>query len=162
MRVFGEIDIKIDDKGRINVPQRFSMLFGEGGFLTRAFNGHSLVFFPMQTWMAFQDRMQSSTARLSDLDAAQYFKAELAADDLQRFLSCGTQVPQLDGQNRLAIPPNLRRRAKLDGDVTLLALGDRLEIWDTATWLAYDAERLTPTAIGQAMSELGAPRPPAA
>jgi MraZ protein len=161
MRVYGEIEARIDDKGRINVPQRFLLLFGEGGFLTRAFNGHSLVFFPMQSWLAFQDRMQASSARLSDQDAAQYFKAELAIDDLQRFLSCGAQV-LVDGQNRLTVPPNLRRRAKLEGDITLLAVGDRLEIWDTDTWLAYDAERLTPAAIGHAMSELGAARPPLA
>ncbi|HEY3377528.1 MAG TPA: hypothetical protein VGL77_08540 [Armatimonadota bacterium] len=141
VRVYGESSHQLDEKGRINIPRKFQVLFLQGGFLTRAFNGQSLVFWAQDAWAAVQER-------LGNIEFT-----EVAADDVARYLSCGTEV-QLDGQGRLSIPPNLRRRTKLDKDVTLLAMGDKIEIWDTQTWLDYDAERLTPSAMGQALSDL--------
>ncbi|MHB9025635.1 MAG: division/cell wall cluster transcriptional repressor MraZ [Armatimonadota bacterium] len=139
--VRGESTHQIDDKGRINIPRKCQVLFHHGGFLTRAFNGHSLVFWAQEAWDVVQEI-------LAGIDFT-----EVAADDVARYLSCGTEV-QLDGQGRLSIPPNLRRRAKLEKDVTLLAMGDKIEIWDTQTWLDYDAERLTPSAMETALGEL--------
>lgn len=146
MRVHGEFDHQIDDKGRINIPRKLQPLFEHGGFLTRAFNGQSLVFYSHEAWEEVQDRLASIEF------------TELAADDVARYLSCGTDV-KLDGQGRLSVPPNLRRRAKLDRDVTLIGLGNKIEIWDTQIWYAYDEERLTPDTMGKALSELS-PRKP--
>ncbi|MHB9131285.1 MAG: division/cell wall cluster transcriptional repressor MraZ [Armatimonadota bacterium] len=151
--LYGESDHQIDEKGRIFIPRRFHAEFEHGGFLTRAFNGFSLVCFPHAEWEGFQQRLTAIKSRLAEQDAAQYLKAELASDDLTRFLSCGVPIT-LDGQGRLAIPPNLRRRAGLEKDVTLIGMGDRFEIWDTQNWLAYDEAHLKPTAMGQALSEL--------
>lgn len=145
MRVYGESDHQLDDKGRINIPRRFQGLFEHGGFLTRAFNGLSLVFYAYDAWEEVQQR----------LGAIEF--TELAADDVARYLSCGTDV-SLDGQGRLSIPPNLRRRAKLEKDVTLIGMGNKIEIWDTQTWAAYDAERLTPATMGQALTAISPKR----
>jgi len=141
MRVYGESDHQIDDKGRINIPRKFQPLFEHGGFLTRAFNGRSLVFWSFEAWDEVQQRL--GTIEFT----------ELAADDVARYLSCGTEV-RLDGQGRMSIPPNLRRRAKLDKDVTLLAMGNKLEVWDSQTWQEYDEQRLTPVAMGQALNDI--------
>jgi len=142
MRVYGESDHQIDDKGRINIPKRFQGLFEHGGFLTRAFNGRSLVFYSYDAWEEVQQRLAS-------IDFTQQ-----AADDIARYLSCGTEA-RLDGQGRLSIPPNLRRRGSLVKDVTLIGMGDKVEVWDTDTWYAYDEANLTPQAMGNALHEIG-------
>ncbi len=141
MGVYGESEHQIDDNGRINIPRRFQALFEHGGFLTRALNSLSLVYYTHAAWQEIQDR----------LNAVDF--SEQAADDVARYFSIGTEV-RLDGQGRLTIPPNLRRRANLDKDLTLLAIGNRLEIWNSAAWQAYDNERLTPGNLGQALSAL--------
>lgn len=142
--VFGESENQLDDKGRINIPRKMQSLFINGGFLTRAFNGHSLVFYTNDAWRAIQQRL------------AQHAFTEIAADDVARYLSCGTEV-QIDGQGRLSVPPTLRRRAHLEKDVTLLAMGDKIEIWDTQTWYQYDETHLTPEQLGQALKEITTP-----
>jgi MraZ protein len=142
MLVFGESEHQLDDKGRINIPRKFQPMFEQGGFLTRGFTGMSLVFWSHDAWEDVKRRLG-----VTDFTA-------LAVDDIGRYISCGTEV-SLDGQGRLMVPPNLRRRANLEKEVTLLAIGNKLEIWDTATWRAYD-DGLTPAAMGQALQQIKA------
>lgn len=146
MRVYGESDHQIDDKGRINIPRKFQPLFEHGGFLTRAFNGKSLTFYSYDAWEEVQQFLSTLTF------------TDQSGDHIARYLSCGTEV-RLDGQGRLSIPPTLRRRANLDKDATLLAMGDKIEIWDSQTWFAYDQEFLTPDTMGIALEKMNAPRP---
>lgn len=142
MRVYGESEHQLDDKGRVNIPRKFQSLFERGGFLTRAFNGQSLVFFSFEAWEEVQKILSSITF------------TEQSGDDVARYLSCGTEI-KLDGQGRLSIPPTLRRRAGLEKDLTLIAMGDKVEIWNTQTWAAYDQENLTPGTMGKALEKIG-------
>ncbi|HEX2948230.1 MAG TPA: hypothetical protein VHV83_01445 [Armatimonadota bacterium] len=143
MRVYGESDHQLDDKGRINIPRKFQQLFEHGGFLTRAFNGKSLVFYSFEAWEEIQQYLSTLTF------------TEQSGDNVARYLSCGTEV-RLDGQGRLSISPTLRRRASLEKDITLLAMGDKIEIWDTNTWLEYDQQNLTPETMGIALEKISA------
>lgn len=143
MRVYGESDHQLDDKGRINIPRKFQPLFAQAGFLTRAFNGASLVFYSCEAWEGIQQLLAS----------LQF--TEQSGDNVARFLSCGTEVT-LDGQGRLSIPPTLRRRANLDKEVTLIAIGDKMEIWDSQTWLEFDQQHLTPATMGVALERISA------
>jgi MraZ protein len=145
IRVYGESDHQIDDKGRINIPRKFQPLFEHSGFLTRAFNGKSLIFYSDEAWSEIQQF----------LDTLGF--SEQSGVDIARFLSCGTEV-SLDGQGRLSIPPTLRRRANLEKDITLIAFGNQMEIWDSQTWMKFDEEHLTPEAMGSALENINAQR----
>lgn len=149
MRVYGESDHQLDDKGRVNIPRKFQPLFERGGFLTRAFNGKSLVFYSYEAWENVQQFLSGITF------------TQQSGDNVARYLSCGTEI-RLDGQGRLSIPPTLRRRASLDKDVTLLAMGDKIEIWDSQTWFDYDQQNLTPDTMGIALQQISAQQAAAA
>jgi MraZ protein len=41
----------------------------------------------------------------------------------------------------VTIPANLRAYAGLDRDLTVIGVGDRVEIWDTAVWESYLTEQ---------------------
>lgn len=138
---FGEFEVQIDAGGRINIPRKLHSLFEHGGFLTRAFNGQSLVFWTYEAWLSVERRLETLEF------------TEMAGDDVVRYLSCGSEV-SIDKQGRLAVPASLRQRAKLKSDVTLLAMGSKVEIWDSATWHTYDEERLTPTNLGEALAAI--------
>jgi len=43
----------------------------------------------------------------------------------------------LDGQGRMVIPAKLRAYAELGTEVTVAGVRDHFEIWDRATWQAY-------------------------
>jgi len=148
----GESRHQLDDKYRLNMPRRFLSLFEHGGFLTRAYNNRSLVLYPIKVWFELQERLQGIKNKLIEQDPANFVKAELAADGITRFLNCGMDVA-LDGQGRLALPQSLRDRAKISHDVTLIGMTDRVEIWDTEIWEAYN-EQIDPAAMGEELSKL--------
>jgi MraZ protein len=156
LEVFGEVQNQLDDKGRVTMSRRFQPLFCTGGILTRAFNGKSLVFYPTSIWNAFQQRLKDIKTRIIDQDPAFFLKAELATGNMNRFMSCGVNLPGLDGQNRLTIPPTLRHWAKLDKEVSLIGMGDTIEIWDTDTWHAFNEEQMTVEALERSLSALSA------
>ena len=140
-RIYGESEHQLDEKGRINVPKRFQPLFDGGGFLTRSFDESCLLFWGQDAWGDFQEKM--SLMRFTDE----------SADVVERWVSCGSEVT-LDGQGRLSVPPLLRRYAGLSAEVTLVARGNKLEVWDTGRWAAYQAEKLSPDNIRAALRQL--------
>ena len=140
-RIYGESEHQLDEKGRVNVPKRFQPLFSGGGFLTRSFDASCLLYWGQEAWEDFQEKM-----------AGMRFTDE-SADLVERWVSCGSEVT-LDGQGRLSVPPLLRRYAGLIGEVTLVARGNKLEVWDTNRWAAYQAEQMNPDNIRTALRQL--------
>ena len=56
------------------------------------------------------------------------------ARSLKRFPLGSAAICELDKQGRILLPQVLRDRAGLDTDITLLGVGDHIEIWDTSTY----------------------------
>ncbi|MCY4455828.1 MAG: division/cell wall cluster transcriptional repressor MraZ, partial [Chloroflexi bacterium] len=49
------------------------------------------------------------------------------------------QHVDLDRQGRILVPQEMREQAGLDGRVSLVGLGDYIEIWDPERWAAERA-----------------------
>ncbi len=141
MQIFGESEHQLDDKGRVSVPRRFLSFFNEGGFLTRSFDGECLVYWSKEAWEAFLERMNSIPS------------TDESADIVYRWLSSGSEVLP-DAQGRLTVPPILRRYADLSSGVTLVARGDKMEMWDTGRWLQYNNEKLTTDKVRSALKQM--------
>ena len=138
MQIFGESEHQLDDKGRVSVPRRFLSFFNEGGFLTRSFDGECLVYYSKEAWEAILVRIKTIPS------------TDESADVLYRWLSSGTEVMP-DAQGRLTIPPVLRRYANLTSGISLVARGDKMELWDTEIWQQYLAEKLTTDKVRSAL-----------
>lgn len=140
VEVFGEVQNTLDSKGRVSIPSRFAVLFLEGGWLTRSFNGHSLVFYPQSVWNKFLDRIKELKAHVDEMDPTALVSADRAIGKLVRFVSCGVRIAGLDNQNRITIPAPVRAWAKieLEQELTMIGMGDTLELWSTADWRAYN------------------------
>jgi len=123
----GSYPAKIDDKGRLKIPNAFRAVVedqhGAGLYLT-TLSGDSVRIYPMSEWLAVEQRIQrmpsAHPARLKFLDRVNYYG----------------QVGEFDVQGRVLIPGRLRDAAGMTGDVDVLGQMSYLEVWNHDRLLA--------------------------
>lgn len=117
----GNAPARIDDKGRLKVPNAFRALleskYGRDLFLT-SLSGESVRIYPMPVWLETEEKLgkmpSSHPARLRFLDRVNYYG----------------QAGDLDAQGRVIMPPRLRESATMSGDVDVLGQYNYLEVWN--------------------------------
>ena len=117
----GNAPARIDDKGRLKVPNAFRSLleskYGRDLFLT-SLTGEYVRIYPMPVWLETEEKLgrmpSSHPARLRFLDRISYFG----------------QAGELDAQGRGIIPARLRESATMSGDVDVLGLYNCLDVWN--------------------------------
>lgn len=117
----GNAPARIDDKGRLKVPNAFRSLleskYGRDLFIT-SLTGEYVRIYPMPVWLETEEKLgrmpSSHPARLRYLDRISYFG----------------QAGELDAQGRVGIPIRLRESATMSGDVDVLGLYNYLDVWN--------------------------------
>jgi MraZ protein len=117
----GHEQARIDDKGRLKVPNVFRSFleskYGRELFLT-SLTGDYVRLYPMPVWLAIEEKLgkmpSTHPSRLRFLDRVNFFG----------------QVAELDTQGRVLIPARLRETAAIAGDVDVLGQYDYLETWN--------------------------------
>ena len=104
----GTYEPKLDDKGRVILPARFREDMEGGIVLTRG-QEHCIYAFPAQEF-------EQMTVELR--------RAPLSSK-------------QADKQGRITLPPDLRKYAGLDRELTVIGAGSRAEIWNSQAWNDY-------------------------
>lgn len=120
----GEYRHVVDEKGRVSIPSKFRPFVGEKFYLARVFEP-CLVLFPQEEWLRFKDRVAQINMTSSKLRA------------FQRKVFSGAVECVPDRAGRFLIPQNLREYAKLNGEVILIGVGSKMEIWDKKEWENY-------------------------
>ena len=117
----GSTSTRIDDKGRLKIPTLFRGLVqarsGPDVFVTSV-KGDSVRIYPMQVWAELEDKL---------------VKAPTQHPSLVKFLdrvSYYGQTGELDPQGRVVIPPHLRQKAAIVGEVRVLGRINFLEVWN--------------------------------
>jgi len=118
----GEHEHTIDEKNRLTLPVKFRQALAAGVVLTRGLDA-CLNVFPSAEWHRLA---QSRLAALDPLSPE--------ARTLQRFYYGGAAETQPDRQGRVMLPAALIAHGRLGREVTVVGMGDRLEIWDRAAW----------------------------
>ncbi|HEV2582308.1 MAG TPA: division/cell wall cluster transcriptional repressor MraZ [Ktedonobacteraceae bacterium] len=122
----GEYAHTIDSKGRMALPARFRQDLGSGAVISKGM-GSCLSIYTAERWNAKSD----------DLTVG---KTSAELRDFERRIYPSANIIELDTQGRLVIPANLRAYAKLDSEVTVAGVRDHIEVWDRATWHAYQQQ----------------------
>ena len=123
----GNYTAKIDDKGRLKIPNAFRTLVeeqhGPDVFVT-SLTGESVRIYPMPIWMALEEKMakvpSTHPARLKFFDRVNYFG----------------QTAAFDNQGRVIIHPRLRESASMAGDVDVFGQYDYLDVWNHERFVA--------------------------
>jgi len=124
----GTHEPKLDDKGRLVLPAKFREQLAEGLVITKG-QERCLFAFPMAEF----DRVTEALAQAP--------VTHRAVRDYSRvfFASASHEIP--DKQGRVTIPPSLRTYAGLERDCVVIGANTRVEIWATAAWVTYLADR---------------------
>ena len=117
----GSYPARIDDKGRLKLPNAFKAFVEEqhgAGLYVTSLSGDSVRMYPMPIWLGVEQRLSrmpsTHPARVKFLDRVNYFG----------------QVLEFDAQGRVLIPARLRESAGMTGDVDVLGQVDYLEVWN--------------------------------
>lgn len=117
----GNAPARIDDKGRLKVPNAFRSLletkYGRELFLT-SLSGEYVRIYPMPVWLEIEQKLgampSTHPARLRFLDRVSYFGS----------------AAELDAQGRVIVPVRLRDSATMNGEVDVLGQVNYLEVWN--------------------------------
>ena len=117
----GNAPARIDDKGRLKVPNAFKSLleskYGRELFLT-SLSGEHVRIYPMPVWLEIEEKLarmpSTHPSRLRFLDRVNYFG----------------QAAELDAQGRVLIPQRLREAATMNGEVDVLGQVNCLDVWN--------------------------------
>ena len=142
----GNHTAKIDDKGRLKIPNEFrSLIEAEHGtelFVT-SLTGDEVRIYPMPVWIALEARLgrmpSTHPARLRFFDRVNYFG----------------QTGEIDAQGRVVLPPRLRDSAGLAGEVDVLGQFDHLDVWNHERFVAKLHREPYTDDDARALSEFG-------
>jgi MraZ protein len=123
----GEYQHTLDAKGRVSLPAKFRGITGEKVVVTKGFEG-CLYVFPADGYTDFLGKL---------LDGNDFNRK---TRDVRRFFLAGAAEVNVDSAGRIPLTGPLRDYAGLGKDVTVTGNGDRIEVWDSATWAAYQRE----------------------
>ena len=139
----GEYKHSIDAKGRIILPADFREELTDNFVITKGLD-YCLFLYTAEEW----DKLST---KLRQLPLA---KAEARA--FVRFFFAGARQAECDRQGRFLVPANLRAHAKLQKDVVLIGISNRIEVWSKAEWDRYN-EEITPSvsSIAETLVDLG-------
>ena len=138
LKLTGEYNHSLDNKGRLFIPAKLREELGEVFFITLSMD-RCLCAYSAENWAGF-------SAKVS---AMPYVKQRLMRPLFAHAAKC-----ELDSQGRTVIPQNLRAYAGLTKNVTVVGCNNHAELWDSEEWKkVYDAES-TPENIAAAMEEL--------
>lgn len=137
---------KIDDKGRLKIPNAFrSLLEAEHGseLYVTSVTGDNVRIYPMPVWLALEERLgrmpSTHPARLRFFDRVNYFG----------------QTAEIDAQGRVVLPARLRDSAGMSGEVDVLGQYDHLDIWNHDRFLAKLIREPYTDDDARALSEFG-------
>jgi MraZ protein len=117
----GNHPARIDDKGRIKVPNGFRTLieqqYGSELFVTSV-TGDYVRLYPMAVWLEVERKLaevpSTNPSKLRFLDRVNFFG----------------QAVSMDKQGRVVVPQLLRESAAMAGEVSVLGLQNHLAVWN--------------------------------
>jgi MraZ protein len=123
----GNYAAKIDDKGRLKVPNAFRSLIeethGTEVFVT-SLTGEYVRIYPMPVWLALEEKLgampSTHPARVKFFDRVNYYG----------------QTAAIDAQGRVLLHGRIREAAGMSGEVDVFGQYDFLDVWNHERFVA--------------------------
>ncbi len=139
----GEYQHSIDKKGRLIIPAKFREELGKLFIITKGLD-NCLFVFPLDEWKILENKLKALPLTRKDVRA------------FVRFFFSGAIECELDKQGRVLLSSNLREHGKLNKDIIIIGVSNRIEIWSKDNWESYnDNSDLSYENIAEKMAELG-------
>ena len=122
MRFIGNIEAKVDQKGRVFLPSVFRKELQASGEerLVMRMDVHQkcMVLYPESAW---NQRMDQMFERADEWDA-------LERQVVRRYMK-DVELMTLDGSGRVLLPARYQAKAEIDQTVRFIGMKDSIEIW---------------------------------
>ncbi|QMU62489.1 MAG: division/cell wall cluster transcriptional repressor MraZ [Gammaproteobacteria bacterium] len=118
-------DLNLDAKGRMSLPARYRESIQEscdGSLVITVDVDRCLLIYPLPEWEVIQQKLM------------QLPSINKQVRRLQRLLLGHATECDVDGNNRILLPPPLRNFADLKKHAVLIGQGNKFELWDQDTW----------------------------
>lgn len=140
----GNFSYSIDAKGRVSLPAKYREALGNEVVVWNWFYDSCL-------YVQSQEEYEKISSQLEELS----FADEDAALLRQALFANAFDVEQ-DKQGRILLQSGQREYAQLDKEVTIIGVGNHLEIWDRQAWLGRQARTQDHNAMRAAADNLRA------
>lgn len=122
--LIGEYIHTLDPKKRLALPSKFRKELGKKVVVTRGLD-NCLFVYPIKAW-------QKMSEKIAELPIGQ-------ADTrgFGRFMLAGAVESDIDTIGRILVPDFLKDFAKLETQVSVIGVHDRVELWNKELWDAY-------------------------
>ncbi|MDB5192508.1 MAG: cell division protein MraZ [Segetibacter sp.] len=123
----GEFEATLDTKGRFLIPAGFKKQLkeGENTFVLNRGLEKCITLYPMDVWEPLSKQINS----LNQFDPN-------VRRFTRQFLGGATEV-EMDGAGRMLLPQTLKEHADLQKDIIMVAVGDKVEIWDATKYKKF-------------------------
>ena len=135
----GEYSHALDAKNRLMLPAKLRTELGDELMLSKNVD-KCLSLYPRATGDAFYEK----------LDAMPSIESRAA----KRFLIASAFETPVDNQGRILLPAKLCQYAGMGKEITVIGVGDHVELWDSAAWEAENAAQ-NGEDIAQLLMKLG-------
>ncbi|MFZ4500299.1 MAG: division/cell wall cluster transcriptional repressor MraZ [Minisyncoccia bacterium] len=125
--LIGEYTHSIDEKNRLSFPVKFRKTMGKTVVVTPGLD-KCLFIFTVKEWDKIAEKLANSSMLQADTRS------------FNRYLLGGAVEVSVDAQGRILVPDFLKDRAGLKGRVTVVGVHSRVELWEEATWKAYQKQ----------------------
>ena len=135
----GTFQLKLDDKGRLSIPVRYRDIIHSKyqprlehitPELVLSSIGSRISVYPRAEWEILADALTEACSLPS---------LHQDARDLYHVLFGNAAESGIDSQGRILIPPHLRTKASLNGDLTIVGLNRYFDIWSRDAWEEYQS-----------------------
>ena len=120
----GEYQHVVDQKKRVAIPSKFRVRFKKGAVITRGLD-NCLFIYPKEEWNAIAEKLGNMPV------------GERSTRSFVRLMLAGAVDVDLDSQGRILVPEYLKQYSKIDKNVVIAGLFNRLELWDENQWGKY-------------------------
>jgi len=116
MGFMAEYQNNMDAKGRVILPIKFRENIGNKFILTKGFD-HNLFIYPLDEWKKVEEKLSNLkiTSKNSRI--------------IKRLLQGSAVEVEIDNQDRISIPQNLRIYAQLEKELLFVGQGEYIEVW---------------------------------
>ena len=137
--VTGKFTHGIDVKGRLIVPAQLRRALGEICYLVMGAD-KCLYLYDETGWEAF---------------CAKFAGKSLSESRKQRFIFANSASCEIDYQGRIVIPPELRAYAGIEREVTIIAMPDKAELWNSEEFRRSEEACFARQSMADIYEELG-------
>ncbi len=133
----------LDERNRLSIPKRFREKLGVAGIVTKGLDG-CLFIYSREAWDKVEQKLLSMPLTRSD------------ARSFSRLVLSGAMEVLLDRLGRIVLAKYLLEYAQISGEVAVLGVGERLEIWSKDRWQIYTRTvEKDSKDVAERLSELG-------